>query len=430
MRLDLGDGLVLRRGTAGDAERLPDFLADVFASRETGEPDRPAAAWARDLLEGRHPTFRPEDFTVVEEVGTGALVSCLNLIRQRWSYGGIPFGVGRVELVATAPTHRRRGLVRRQMDVVHGWCAEDGLPVQAISGIPWYYRQFGYEYALEMVGGFSTPRGLVPALKAGEAEPFRLRPATTDDLPLVIEAEEHGRGRYLVTALRDAALWRHEIDGRDPDSSERTVLEIVEAADGHAVGFVGRRPRVDRGFVRVTEIELRPGTAWPAVMPSILRALVAVEGVSEVSLTLDSGHPAYAALPDRRPRSVDSYSWYLRVPDLVGFVRLVAPVLERTLADSPAAGHSGELRLGFYRGGLEIGLREGRIADVRSWEPPDHQSADALLPELTFLQLLFGYKSFDALRDALPDCYARSATGAALVEGLFPPRPSHVWPFA
>ena len=84
---------------------------------------------------------------------TGQIVSALCLIPQTWTYDRIVFGVGRPELVATDPRYRRRGLVRAQMDVVHEWSRERGHLVQAITGIPWYYRQFGYEMALALAGG-------------------------------------------------------------------------------------------------------------------------------------------------------------------------------------------------------------------------------------------------------------------------------------
>ena len=95
----------------------------------------------------------------------------MNLIPQTWTYEGIEFGVGRPELVGTAPEFRNRGLVRAQFDEVHKWSAERGHMVQVITGIPYYYRLFGYEMALDLAGrrvGFeaNVPK-LTPAGGAG-----------------------------------------------------------------------------------------------------------------------------------------------------------------------------------------------------------------------------------------------------------------------
>lgn len=58
------------------------------------------------------------------------------------------------------PEYRRRGLVRAQFDVIHQWSAARGQLVQVISGIPFYYCQFGYEMGLALSGG----RGHRPAV--------------------------------------------------------------------------------------------------------------------------------------------------------------------------------------------------------------------------------------------------------------------------
>ena len=113
---DLGDGLVLRQATADDTEAAAEFQAQVHLPHTSAESFR---IWTRDLMTGALPGFQPGDFTLVEDTGTGAIVSILNLIPQTWSYGGVEISVGRIELVSTHPDYRRRGLVRAQMDAVH-----------------------------------------------------------------------------------------------------------------------------------------------------------------------------------------------------------------------------------------------------------------------------------------------------------------------
>ena len=149
---DLGNGLILRRSSSADADELADFCGRIHSEAGFDQPDLYIAAWTRDLLTRPHPTFNPDDFTVVEEISTGRIVSTLNWISQTWSYEGIKFGVGRPELVGTLPEFRNRGLVRVQFDEVHQWSVQRGEMVQAITGIPFYYRQFGYEMAIDLDG--------------------------------------------------------------------------------------------------------------------------------------------------------------------------------------------------------------------------------------------------------------------------------------
>jgi hypothetical protein len=51
----------------------------------------------------------------------------------------------------------------------------------------------------------------------------------------------------------------------------------------------------------------------------------------------------------------------------------------------------------------------------------------AMFPDLTFLQLLFGFRPLEALEAAFPDCIVRTQEARALLQALFPRSLSDVW---
>jgi GNAT superfamily N-acetyltransferase len=444
----LEGGLILRRATGADVEALVAFNAAVHGA--PGPPDPAIGAWTRDLLTRPHPTFGEGGFLVVEDPAAGKLVSSLNLIPQTWSYDGVPFGVGRVELVGTLPGYRRRGLIRRQMEEAHRWSAALGHPVQIITGIPNFYRQFGYEQGLAVAGSRAGYRQHIPPLPAGTTEPFRVRPATGADAGFLAGLEAQARPRSLLSVQRDAALWRHAVEGMSEGSAERLEVSVVEAAAGaprpagERVGYLVHEP--DRGpTVTVTAYELVPGLSWLAVTPSVLRALeafgdAATPGPPDAAgwrferfrFELGTEHPVYRALPQRLTQTQPPGAQYVRVPDLPAFLRHIGPVLERRLADSVAVGHTGDLRLSFYRDGVRLRFRDGRLLGA---EPCPHLEASeaagpigARFPDRTFLQLLAGSRSLDELEHAFGDCRAPSEEARVLLQALFPKRPSLIWP--
>ncbi len=374
----LGNGLILRRSTPADADALADVNKMIHRDPGVVEPDEGVAAWTRDLLRGDHPTFATDDFTIVEEQATGKIVSSLNLISQTWSYGGIPFKVGRPELVGTDPAYRKRGLIRTQFDVIHAWSAERGELVQAITGIPYYYRQFGYEMTLALGGGRAAAAALIPRLKEGEVEPYRLRPATEADLPFVMAVDAAAARRSLVACVRDETLWRYELFGKSALNVNGLEWRVIETAAGEPVGIMGLSPKLWGTTLGISELELKSGVSWLAVAPSILRSGRAIgeakaadeaKTLGKVYFHLGAGHPFYMVTRDRLPEESPSYAWYLRVPDLPAFVRRIAPVLEERLAGSVAVGHTGELKLSFYREGLRLVFEDGRITGSRAVDP-------------------------------------------------------------
>ena len=431
---DMGDGLVLRRATTADAAAVAEFNGRLH------EPDRPAMAktlarWTRDLMNGRHPTCRASDFTVVEDTRTGRIVSSLCLIPQVWSYAGVKFGLGRPELVGTLPEFRRRGLVRAQFEVIHHWSVPRGHLAQAITGMPWFYRQFGYEMALELGHIRRGEIARVPALKGGEKEPFRVRPAKEADVPFLARLDREAAHRSLISCVRDARMWRYEVAGSTRGSINRLVICVVETPERTPVGYLATPEISDDTSVYCDRYELKAGTNWLAVTPSVLRYLrkhgeaqAKRQGKQLESFTLELGgaHPAYEVAADL-VRPVHSYAYYLRVPDLPALLRRIAPVLQQRLAESFLVDYTGELRLSFYRQGARLEFQRGRLIAAEPWTPGEGSSA---FPGLTFLQLLFGYRSLEELQHAHPDCRARGNEHRLLLTTLFPKQPSSVWPLA
>ncbi|UCC67191.1 MAG: GNAT family N-acetyltransferase, partial [Armatimonadota bacterium] len=418
-------------------EALAAFNCEIHC--RPGSEDRPEwiTAWTRDLMSGDHPTFKPGDFTIVEDTKTRAILSAVCLIPQTWSYEGIKIGVGLPEFVGTKPKHRRRGLVRAQFEVIHDWSARRNHLLQAITGIPNFYRQFGYEMAVEEYGGRSGFKPDVPKLKKGEKEPYRVRPAAEGDLSFIARVYRRGTQRYLLSCVRSPAVWRYELDGRRRDAMLRQELRVIESAGGERVGFLAHESRLWGNGIGASVYELKPGVSWLAVTPSVVRYLAAAgekyaarqkKEFATFAFSLGTDHSVYEVIRGRLPRRSDPYALYVRVPDVPGFLRRIAPVLERRLAESVAVGHTGELKLSFYREGVRMAFRKGRLTEVAAWMPGRPEEPEsAAFPGLTFLHLLFGHRSLEELEGSYADCYGAGDEAKLLLSVLFPKRPSCVW---
>lgn len=433
---DLGNGLVLRHGIPEDGEALALFNGEQLGDDGlAGRDGQGLAAMTRDIFSGRpHVSLTPNDFTIVEETSSGCIVSSMCLIQQTWTYEGIEFGMGRPEYVATHPDFRKRGLVRTQFDVVHQWSAERGLAVQGITGIPYFYRQFGYEFALNLGGRrFGS---IPPRLKDGETEKFVMRPADGKDIPFMMSVYEHGRGRSMVSANWSEAHWHNNLYAMSKDNIQRLQFCIIEQAGTHEpVGYFAHPEYLVMSGTYAFHYELKPGTSWLEVTPAVARYLwsrgqeyakIENKPCDAFGFYLGGAHPAYEALGNTLPNFRDPYAWYLRVPDLLGFLNHIKPALEKRLAESIACGHSGEYLIGMYPQGIKLTLERGRII-FEPWKPNHADHGNAGFPALTFLQILFGYRSFEELKHAFPDCWWDGDGTRVLVNALFPKKHSNVY---
>jgi len=426
MNRQLTDTLVLRAAkTEHDVTRLITFTALVHSN--TAAPDPRLGEVVRTMLApGAHPTMTRDDFIFVEDTASGVVVSSMCLIPQTWTYAGIPFGVGRPELVGTLAEYRRQGLVRAQFEEAHQRCAALHLPVQAITGIAYFYRQFGYEYALELGGGWVIPLATLP--KTPESV-LSLRPATADDLPTLQAFYDSFTKRYLVACLRPAEHWRYLLGLSDGNIDKQWFYLIIR--QGAVVGYVDILKETQADRARTTEL------AFNGSMPELSTWLVprlrdeiavlhadAIPAVDYLYLNLGGFHPVFAYLAPFLPFKQPSYAWYIRVPDPAGFVMLIAPALVRRIAAGALAGLTQTLTLDFYQNGLRMEFEEGRLTAAENLAAG--HAGDASFPPLVFLQLLFGYRTAASLSRVYPD--VRLGQSGPLLEALFPRRRSCVRP--
>lgn len=347
-------------------------------------------------------------------------------------------------MVATREDYRRRGLIRKQFEIVHQWSEERGHKMQFITGIPWYYRQFGYEMAVNLGGRRQGSVESIPELKEEEEEPFLFRPAVEQDISFLSDLDKKANRRGMLACVRSEALWQYELNGRTHEASMQYDIQMIETLDGKPVGYFSTVPVLYEGKVYIRGLELAEGISWLKAADPILRQIrktgngyterTAVEKKPNkmIGYCFDLGedHPIYHLIPEKMPLIQDPYAYYIRVADLPGFLQMISPVLEERLARSYMPGYTDVLRLNFYRSGVQMSFEDGRIKAVEPWDEAHFNGASANFPGRTFLQLLFGYRDVNQLEDAFPDIYYPKAGAKYLLSVLFPRKPSNVWAFA
>lgn len=403
---DLGGGLTLRslRGPE-DVERVAAFDALIHG------PDT-EATW-RSWMTAHPYAADPRRWLFVEEPHGGRVVAALCQIPWRLQYAGVALPSAELGVVGTLEEYRGRGLQRALVARFDELLAEGGFLLTQIQGIPYFYRQFGYEYAVPLEAWGRVDLHLVPAAPADSA-PAAMRPAAAADIP-ALAALYDGAGAALgLGALRDEAVWRYLLG---PATAMATGAEtwVIEWPGGAPAGYFRTFFQgFGEGLICGECSELGADEALAALR--WLKALAVERGKPYIRLNL----PARSALARLGlalgGHDGGAYAWQFRIPDPAAFLRAIAPALERRLAASPYAGLTQVLRVNLYRGGLALHFEAGRLAGVaagaQGW-------GDLRLPPQLLPPLLLGHRSLAELQHIFPDA---SADGAArpLVETLFP----------
>ncbi|MEM8859368.1 MAG: GNAT family N-acetyltransferase [Chloroflexota bacterium] len=428
MKKILSDGLTLRTAEFRDLERVAEFNGRQH--EEPGEEGK-IVAWTQDLLSGNHPTTKMEDFLLVENE-IGEIVSSTCLIPQTWTYEQISFPVSRPELVATDEKWRKKGLVRKQFEVLHQMSQANGDLMQVITGIPWYYRQFGYSHALDLGGSrpydWHRPGNNVKVSQ--EDEKFVERPAIISDIPDLMQFYDIHCKNYMINTCRQVKDWEHELVGRSQDSIYKRNIQFVTKKDGSPAGyFIFVVWPVGLSIQEIAcdlNISMREFCLFVTRRLSQYRANFNQENEQKINrllFYLGYDHAAYRALGPQLGRQGKSYAWFIRIPDIPKFLNHIRPVLESRLAQSVMVNHTGAHKVNLYEEHFTLNFEHGAIKSIEPYTPKLPQDGNTLFTRPEFIQLICGHRSYEELNYIHVDC-GGNAESAILMDILFPKKPS------
>ena len=385
----------MRQATEGDLEQI----IELQTQRNGAE----CGAMIRGLIDD--PANGIDSFTVA--VDGGRVISSLCLIREHMTMEGVSFGVGQPEFVATHADHAHKGLIRAQMDLVHEWSAQRGDLIQIIAGIPYFYRQFGYAYAIP----FPRLRLITPGVKLDMPDGWSVRRATEDDVDAIVALEACTQAGIPLVTSRAARWWRWSVGVDDGE------VQVVAVRDGqvHGSALFGPGPwGVDK---QAACLRLVAGDEVNAVWA--LLAYAADQGGGKV-VGIDERAGVAKVVEGVSLRHRIAYDLYVRIPDPVALLEHLRPVLSARLARSHHARSSGSLLVSFYKHSLTIACKDGEVIAIERGGPdqtPARQDGIGVPPDLA-AALIFGRYGALELEARHPD--VRLGRAADLASVLFP----------
>ncbi len=388
---NLGDGLVLRPAEPADLDQLDELLTA-----------RGEAADAEDLrLVAADPDAGLEGTAVV--VDGARVVSTATLLSETVELGDVPLPAGQVELVATDPAYEGRGLVRALMAWCHERSAARGDLVQVMVGIPYFYRQFGYEYAIPIARALSATR---PA--PGSSEGLEVRRATMEDVGAMAALASGEQAAFDVRMSHSTACWRWLV--------QRAGSQQWVATDGEGVVVTtGRTTPPDEGVVLGEVSASIPAGALALLDHSFELGGGAVEAKERPGTVAgDALAPLLAGggWPD---------CYYVRLPDPVALLERLRPVLTRRLVAADLASAEQEVLISAFRWHVRFAVGPSGAGPMRGGGPlqaPGAHGGSGVAPD-RFASLLFGEVGAVGLAEREPDVYLGQQE--ALMAALFPP---------
>lgn len=396
-----------------DADQIVDIVETVFGRHEVPS----VRAWLRRTIEipGSWRVVRDQSVPRGVAAPIVAVAACLpTAIRL----GSVSIPAARVDFVATRDGHRGQGHASRLVRELLAGSDRRGDLVQLTDGLPYFYRQFGFGYALDPPGMVVLPRTRT-ADSSGDPDaeigPLTIRPAVAGDIG--------GLDRYVTASTSGFDIAPEEIPWSTwfeiSASGTDTDYLLVAESDGAIVGFT----RAHRDGDDVLRIQSSYADS-PGVARRIHDSLAAIRNTG--LLALDCGDTTWRDhLAAQAPVMALPFGISARISDRVGLLRLLRPEFDRRLGSASAAEPDGKLRLSLFTSAIVLEIFGGKIADVRPASPSDDPPSPddpAIAPDW-FPALVFGRWGAEGLAGRVDDVNAGS--DPATVDTLFPALSAH-----
>ncbi len=380
------DGIEIRPALAVEVDQV----ATLLSSR--GEP--------ADAVDLRLVVEDPDEglSCVLVAVDGGRVVSTATLLRESVIVERTSLPAGQVELVATDPAYEGRGLVRSLMDLAHARSQARGDVVQVMIGIPFFYRQFGYSYAMLI----PDTRAL---LRTPDVDPSVLvRVADAADLAAMAELQ-HGEQRSAAVSMpHSPGCWRWLVarGGSQQWVAERQGSTIATA----------RATPPEEGLVLGELAGDRDG------VHALLGHAQALAG--DVLVMDRPATPVHEALDPLLAPAQDQSSWYYaRIERLAPLLEALRPVIGRRW--QAAGGGELEVLISSYRSHVRFQLSQDGMGAVRAGGPLQApvSAGGCGVPPDALAPLVFGPHGALGLEQRHPDLLLGRLREAMSV--LFPP---------
>ena len=402
----LRDHLVLNHvQNEDDIQRLAAFNAMIH--------DETVGDMTRHMLLD-HPTISQEwdKWLFIEDTQSHEILSALCLITWHFDFDGVTLKAGEVGIVGTHPDHRSQGLSSRLMARHRELLQSHAYDLSHIQGIPYFYRRYGYEYAIPLEGGHRLYLETIPQAATG----FTLRKATSADVPQLVAWYPSTNQTLNLSARRDAAIWDYLL-GAGMHTETAADTWIVQNADGAALGYC--RIAQLNGFgpaLVLNEVSALPHAAYIAVLQHA-KAIAQDRDAPYLRLNIPASQPLVALAKQFDASDHGTYAWQILLPNPAALLHKLAPIFESRLAASPFVGMTRTVVISTYRAVYALVFENGRLQAVNTSAhglPPDFS-----LPPTLLTPLVLGQRTFAEIARFFPDALA-NPDSQTLIDTLFP----------
>ena len=362
-----------------------------------------------------HPRKSKIYWIYIEKIETNELVSMITLMPLEWNFNGVNIPLCEMGLVGTLLEYRHRGLIGTMNKIYEFLMKQEGYLLSVIRGIPYYYRKFGYDFALNLDEHIILNKELIPSK---EIDNIYFQKAIKQDLSFIESVYTKEKENFLISNGFNPDCFLYKFMNDDFDNNFLNTFIIKRNKE--SISYFSFGMSFDYAAYSLTVPELDDD--------SMIKVLQFVRDLNKdkdqivfnVNIDTQFGQFLYSIGGEKDL----GYGWQIKILDLKEFLLAIRPILEQRIECSSFKGLSQDFVISDYLMSYVLRFKNGRIEGIESKQGyPSPESCDVKVPGSNLIKLFLSDKNYKEVKDIVKDSMLKPMS-EKLLEVLFPKKPS------
>lgn len=311
-------------------------------------------------------------------------------------------------IVATDERYRNLGINSKLTELFFEKAAELGYEMIVIEGIPYFYRRYGFDYAVKMGGDSLSLDGKDFA----ESPDITVRKATPEDVGFIFENHRKTNEKVGVRSIMEKEVILSQCFDYESPETGRDAFIIEKSGEKAGYFILSKDPD---GYT-ITDIPDMDFGLYEAVMAFLKGDSKISERKSALTARIPEPLKFIDYLKGYGAKRQRGYAWQIKIADDFEFLKKIKPLLEKRLENSNFAGESFEFRYNNFGELIKFSIDRGKIGFERE---PFRPNWEFNVPREIAPKLFLGCNTLGELIDFYPDCYADEKI-VGVLNTLFP----------
>ncbi len=362
-------------------------------------------------------------FIYIEDDKFNKAVSSICLVKKTWIFAGLPINIAEMEFVGTLKEYRGNKLVGIQNDFYNEIMRKEDLVLSYIEGIPHYYRRFGYEYCLPLLGGC-----LLDTINI-ENNPYddlidnnrniKIEDYKSDYATDIINLYHKTNKELNIYTKPDPLMIDYHIKsyGYNLYGNKAFVLKENAQIIGYfRIDYENPLYRYDQ-YPNIFEAYIPDFHCSMSVL-KFIKSVLLNEKSNKLVIDISTQSPLYKTALILGANKINQYGYQVYIPDVSQFLYTIKSILEERLKKSIFYNLSLYMYLSVYHKNWKITFDNGKLSDICEVEDIN-ENCILRMKEQMLPKLFLGDNTIGEIQSLYPDTHV-SKSIKPVVGVLFP----------